>query len=134
MTDTFDEDPNLAAWTAAGIFFSASQRTWAYLFRLDPQSKQVTRHAVGDQWIGGSFSLTPDGRSVAFVGSGPSDFAEVYVAPVAPALDARRVSAAAAQIAGWPRHAREVVRWTSQDGAEIEGVLHKPAEFQPGRR
>ncbi len=134
LSDTFDEDPNLAAWTAAGIFFSASQRTWAYLFGLDPQSKQVTRHAVGDQWIGGSFSLTPDGRSVAFVGSGPSDFAEVYVAPVAPALDARRVSAAAAQIAGWPRHAREVVRWTSEDGAEIEGVLHKPAEFQPGRR
>ena len=27
-----------------------------------------------------------------------------------------------------------MVRWKSQDGAEIEGVLHKPADFQAGRR
>jgi dipeptidyl aminopeptidase/acylaminoacyl peptidase len=27
-----------------------------------------------------------------------------------------------------------VVRWKSQDGAEIEGVLHKPASFESGRR
>ena len=38
------------------------------------------------------------------------------------------------QIAAWPKHAREVVRWKSQDGAEIEGVLHKPADFEAGRR
>ena len=39
-----------------------------------------------------------------------------------------------AQIAAWPKHTREVIRWKSQDGTEIEGVLHKPVDFQSGRR
>ena len=133
LTDAFDEDPSLIAWTKAGIHFAASQRTWAYLFTLDPQSKQVTRHAPRDTWIGGSFTLSSDGTQVAFTASGPTEFPDVFVAPVA-TMAAKKLSDAGAQIAAWPKHAREVVRWKSQDGAEIEGVLHKPADFQQGRR
>ena len=135
LTESFDEDPNLVAWTAHGIFFGASQRTWAYLFRLDPRTKQVTRYGVGEEWIGGSYSLTRDGQSAAFVASGPKDFADVYVAALSTAkLAPRRVSKTADQIAAWPAHAREVIHWKSQDGAAIEGVLHKPADFEAGRR
>jgi len=133
LTDAFDEDPSLVAWTRAGIFFAASQRTWSYLFSLNPATKQTTRHAVRDQWIGGSFSLTPDGTTVAFIGSGPADFPDVYVAPVQ-TMAARKVSDTAAQTAAWPKHLRETIRWKSQDGAEIEGVLHKPADFKTGTR
>jgi dipeptidyl aminopeptidase/acylaminoacyl peptidase len=133
LTDAFDEDPNLIAWTKAGIQFAASQRTWAYLFTLDPQSKQITRHAPRDQWIGGGYSLTPDGTTVAFTATGPTDFPDVYVAPIK-TMAATKVSDAGAQIASWPKHTREVIKWKSQDGAEIEGVLHKPADFVAGRR
>lgn len=133
LSDAFDEDPNLIAWTKAGIHFAASQRTWAYLFTLDPQTKQVTKHAPRDNWIGSGFSLTPDGTQVAFMASGPTDFPDVYAAAVA-TMAAKKLSNAGAQIANWPKHAREVIRWKSQDGAEIEGVLHKPADFQQGRR
>lgn len=133
LTDGFDEDPNLVAWTQAGIQFAASQRTWSYLFTLNPQTKQVTRHAVRDNWIGSGFSLTPDGTQVAFTASGPAEFPDVYAAPLQ-TMTARKLSDAGAQIASWPKHAREVIRWTSRDGAEIEGVLHKPADFQQGRR
>ena len=47
-------------------------------------------------------------------------------------MAAKKLSDAGAQIAAWPKHTREVVRWKSQDGADIEGVLHKPADFQTG--
>ena len=135
LSDSFDENPGLIAWTPAGIYFSASQRTWSYLFRLDPQSKQITRQAVRDDWNGSNFSVTKDGQSVAFIGSGPQEFADVYLATLkAGTLAAMRITRAGDQIARWPKHAREVVRWKSQDGTEIEGVLHKPAEFQAGRR
>ena len=70
---------------------------------------------------------------MAFVGSSPTDFPDVYVAPIA-TMAAKKVSDTGAQIASWPKHLREVIRWKSQDGAEIEGVLHKPADFQAGRR
>jgi dipeptidyl aminopeptidase/acylaminoacyl peptidase len=146
LTDSFDEDPAILRWTPQGIFFAASQRTWAYLFQLDPATKRIARHAVADTWTGTGFSITADGKSVAFVGSTASEFPDVYVAPIASAaptpgssstavtLAATRVSQTGDQIAAWPKHAREVIRWKSQDGAEIEGVLHKPADFQSGRR
>jgi len=133
LTDAFDEDPSLVAWTRAGIYFAASQRTWAYLFGLNPATKQTTRHAVREQWIGGSFSLTPDGTTAAFLGSSPTEVPDVYVAPVQ-TMAARKISDTAAQTAAWPKHLRETIRWKSQDGAEIEGVLHKPADFKTGTR
>jgi dipeptidyl aminopeptidase/acylaminoacyl peptidase len=137
LTRTFDENPNLVDWTPAGIHFAASQRTWSYLFTVDPKGEAIRKHAVRDSWIGGAFSMTPDGAHVAFLGSSPSEFPDIYVAPLHPGLAtmaAKKVSDTGAQIASWPKHAREVVRWKSQDGAEIEGVLHKPADFQAGRR
>ena len=133
ITDAFDEVPNLIEWTRAGIHFSASQRTWAYLFTIDPGTKQIAKRAVRDTWIGNGFSLTPDGSQVAFLASGPSEFPDVHVAPVQ-TMTAKRLSDTGAQIASWPKHTREVITWKSQDGAEIEGVLHKPADFQQGRR
>lgn len=134
ITTAFDENPSLVAWTSAGIFFSASQRTWAYLFRLDPATKQIATMRAREDWIGQSFAVTPDGRTAAFVASGPRDFPDVHAAPVAATLAPVKLSDLGAQVASWPKHGRETVRWKSQDGAEIEGVLHKPADFQTGRR
>jgi dipeptidyl aminopeptidase/acylaminoacyl peptidase len=134
LTAAFDEDPSLVDWTSAGIYFAASERTWAYLYHLDPATRAITRSSPRDEWIGTSFSVSRDGKSVAFIGAGPRDFADVYTGDASAASAPVRVTRAADQVASWPRHAREVVRWTSQDGAAIEGVLHKPADFQPGRR
>ena len=134
LTARFDENPSLVAWTSGGIFFSASQRTWSYLYRLEPSSRQVAMHRVREDWIGQSFAVTPSGAHTAFVASGPRDFPDVYAAPVAATLVATKLSDLGAQVTAWPAHTREVVRWKSQDGAEIEGVLHKPVNFEAGRR
>ena len=134
LTDAFDEDPGLIAWNSRGIFFSAAQRTATALFHLDPTTRGIVRHQAHEQWIGSGFSFSRDAGTVAFVGSGPSDFPEVYLSPAAAFAKAQRVTNTAGQIASWPKHLREVVRWQSQDGAEIEGVLHKPVDFQAGRR
>jgi dipeptidyl aminopeptidase/acylaminoacyl peptidase len=134
LSDTFDENPQLVTWNPQGIYFAASQRTWAYLFKIDPETRHIVRYATGDQWIGSSFSLSRDGRSVAFIGSRATDFADVYLAPVAPTLTATRLTQTANQIAAWPSHTREVIRWKSEDGTDIEGVLHKPANYETGRR
>lgn len=133
LTDAFDENPSLIAWSKAGIEFTASQRAWSYLFTLNPQTSQIAKHAVRDAWIGSNFSLTADGSQVAFVASSPTEFPEVFVASVQ-TMAAKKLSHAGDQVASWPKHTREVITWKSQDGAEIEGVLHKPADFQAGRR
>jgi len=136
LSEAFDENPQLVDWTEEGIFFAASQRTSSYLFKLNAQTKQITRHGVADEWSGSGFSMTRDGRSVAFIGAGPQDFPDVFLGQVGQVgiTDVTRITRTADQVSAWPKHAREVVRWKSQDGAEIEGVLHKPADFQRGRR
>ena len=130
LTDTFDENPGLIAWSPRGIHFSSAERTTSHLYLINPVSKAITKHAGLGELTGGGFSIAPDGMRVAFIGSGPTQFPEVYLGDTA----VKKVSDTAAQIAAWPKHSREVVRWKSQDGAEIEGVLHKPSDFQAGRR
>ncbi len=134
LSDSFDENPGLLAWTPAGIVFSASQKTATALFCLDPKTREIVRYQPNPDWAGSQFSLSTNGDTVAFVAASPTEFPDVYAGPLTSLGQARKLSDTGAQIAAWPKHTREVVRWKSQDGAEIEGVLHKPADFQAGRR
>jgi dipeptidyl aminopeptidase/acylaminoacyl peptidase len=134
ITTAFDENPSLVDWTTGGLFFSASQRTWSYLYSIDPVSKAIRKYTPSEQWIGSGFSLTPDGRWAAFTAADGSTLGEIYIAPVAAPLAPRKLTDMTAQVAGWPNGTHEVISWKSTDGTTIEGVLHKPAGFQAGRR
>jgi len=133
LARSFDEDASPLAWGGPGIFFSASFRTWSYLYSLNPETGATTRHAPVDRWNGSSFTFSADYSTTAFVGSDPTSYPEISVAPVA-TMAGTRVSDEGSQVAGWNAPVRDVIAWTSQDGASIEGVLHKPATLEPGRR
>jgi dipeptidyl aminopeptidase/acylaminoacyl peptidase len=134
LTSAFDEDPNVVAWKPTGLFFSASQKTWSYLYRLDPETKAIARLASGDTPSAASgFSFSKDGSTVAFLGADATSMAEVFVTPVNFSTP-RKLTALNAQTATWTTSALEVVSWTSQDGTTIEGVLHKPADFNASRK
>jgi dipeptidyl aminopeptidase/acylaminoacyl peptidase len=92
LSASFDEDPNLVAWKSSGIYFAASQHTWSYLHRLDPETKTITRLAPRDAVVMSSFSLSRDGSTVAFLGSDPKSLAEVFVAPVTSLTTARKLT------------------------------------------
>src|SRR5205085_3203246 len=133
LTTGFDEDPSIIRWTSAGIFFSALQRTSSFLFSIDPATRVVKKFAPQEQWSGAGFTLTPDGHSVAFAAGDSSSLPEIFISPL-PALKPRKLTDMTAQVSTWARGAQEIISWKSQDGATIEGVLHKPVGFQPGRR
>jgi dipeptidyl aminopeptidase/acylaminoacyl peptidase len=133
LTTAFDEEPSLVAWKPGGIFFAAPQRTWSYLYHLDPASKTIARLAPVDEWVGSSFSLSRDGAAVAFLGADSKSMPEVFVAP-ATMKSPRKITDMNAQTAGWSATTREVVSWKSQDGTTIEGVLHKPPDFSAAKK
>jgi dipeptidyl aminopeptidase/acylaminoacyl peptidase len=133
MSAGFDEDPSVIKWTASGLFFSASSRTWSYLFSLDPATKKTTRYSHGEKWIGTSFSLSRDAKAAAFVATDPVTFPEVYVASLS-TMQPTKLSDLGAQAVSWARAPIEVISWPSKDGAIVEGVLHKPVGFTTGRR
>jgi len=133
LTSAFDEDPTLVAWRPPGIFFSANRHTWACLYKLDPATKATTRLAASVESVESSFSISRDGSTVAYLSADAASMPEVYVSPIA-MTPPRKLTGMNAQLAGWTYGALEVVSWKSQDGATIEGVLHKPPDFDPKRR
>jgi len=133
LPSSVDESPILVGWGPGGIFFWTFQKTWAYLYRLDPVTGATTRFAPATEWLGVSFSLSRDFATAAFIAADSRSFPEVYAASLR-TMQPKRLSDLGAQVSTWPKHTREIVAWKSQDGATIEGVLHKPVDFQAGRR
>jgi dipeptidyl aminopeptidase/acylaminoacyl peptidase len=133
LTAAFDEDASVVAWRPSGILFSAAQRTSSYLFRLDPVTKRVAKMLPSDGATGSGFSVSTAGDAVAYVKSAPGLFTELYVAGPDGAGE-KTLTAFQDQTSSWPASTQELVQWKSQDGAAVEGVLHKPADFVAGRR
>ena len=127
LSAAFDEDPSIVAWKPNGLFFSASARTYSYLYKLDPDTKAVTRLSPVDQTVNSSFSLSKDGQMIASLRSDAKSMADVYVG-------SKKLTDMNAQTASWTTSTLDVVSWKSQDGATIEGVLHKPADFDPSKK
>ncbi|MFC1715276.1 S9 family peptidase [Candidatus Poribacteria bacterium] len=133
ITDTFDESVSPMAWGPDGIYFQASQRMASHLFRADPESGEITRISAPDDYIGYSFSFTEDFKTVAFVSPDSKHLSEAFVSSV-DRFRPRRMTTVNAQVRRLTFGTREAVQWSSSDGAEIEGVLYKPADFDPERK
>jgi len=132
LTDAFDENVYGADWTAGGIYFSATQKTAAHLFRLDPASLRIERVTAPADAMVSSFSFSKDGKRMAFTAASPTALREVCVSefPFKPRALTRMTDQAGSFILG----TREVISWKSKDGTAIEGVLIKPADFNPARK
>lgn len=133
VTDGFDENPGLIEWNKEGIFFAALQKTASHLFRLDPAKGRITRVSRPDGLMAGSFSLTRDGRQMAFVSGSPTSLTEVFVTGVE-SFSPRKLTDMSSQAKSFILGTREIVSWQSRDGATIEGVLIKPAGFDPSKK
>jgi dipeptidyl aminopeptidase/acylaminoacyl peptidase len=133
LTDDFDENANFVDWNAGGLYFGGLQKTAAHLFRLDPATGKFSRVSAPDNLMVGGASFTRDGRRIAFTAPSPTTLTELYVTPL-DKFSPRRLTDASEQLKPFVLGTREVVSWKSQDGAEIEGVLVKPADFDPSKK
>ncbi|MDQ3418413.1 MAG: S9 family peptidase, partial [Acidobacteriota bacterium] len=133
ITDRFDEQPGLVTWTSDGIYFSGLQKTAGHLFRVDPSGTAITRVSGPDDLIAGGFSLTRDGQRMAFSASSPTTLNEIFVSDVK-AFAPRRLTEMSEQAKPFVLGTRELISWKSTDGTPIEGVLIKPANFDPSKK
>jgi dipeptidyl aminopeptidase/acylaminoacyl peptidase len=133
ITEDFDEDPFLTDWKPGGIYFRGFQKSAFHLFHVDPDKPKVTRLSSPDDSRTLDFSLTHDGRQMAFTAASPSSLSEVFVSEVdhfAP----RKLTDMTEQTRSLVLGQSEIISWKSQDGTTIEGVLTKPANFDPAKR
>ncbi|HEV8140507.1 MAG TPA: S9 family peptidase [Pyrinomonadaceae bacterium] len=133
ITDSFDENPGLIEWNRGGIYFAGSQKTAAHLFRVDPATAKVSRVSQPDDLIAGSFSFARSTDRIAFAIASPTSINEVFVSDLRRFMP-RKLSDLNDQTKAFTLGTREVISWKSQDGATIEGILIKPANFDPTRK
>lgn len=134
LTADFDENLTPIAWGPDGIYFEARQRTYSHLFRVNPVTRAIQRVTEPATALKTTFSFSRDFRQVAFLGQDSARYQEVYTAPIDGTARPRRLTQMGDQLRGWPVGTRELVNWTSTDGMPIEGVLVKPADFDPARK
>jgi dipeptidyl aminopeptidase/acylaminoacyl peptidase len=78
-------------------------------------------------------SVTPDGGSMAFTAEDSTHLTELYAASTAQ-FAPKQLTDLTAQVRDWKLGTVEAVSWKSKDGTVIEGVLHKPADYDAKRR
>ena len=133
ITESFDENVRFVDWNSQGLFFSASQKTATHLFRVDLGNGRVERVSEPDAFMGGSFSFSEDGTQLALTVRSPTTLNEVSVTGL-DTFAPRTLTRMTEQTSGLTLGTREVISWTSRDGATIEGVLIKPADFDPSSK
>ncbi|HME08845.1 MAG TPA: S9 family peptidase [Bryobacteraceae bacterium] len=133
LTKNFDEDTRLSSWGPDGIHFGALQKTESAVYRLNPETGKTERINTAGQVSVPSASFTPDGRMLAGVISRPNQFPEIFVSS-ATDFAPRILTSMNDQFKAFHLATREVVQWKSSDGAVIEGILIKPADYDPARK
>ncbi|MGB6596297.1 MAG: S9 family peptidase [Candidatus Acidiferrum sp.] len=133
LTDAFDEDPGLIGWGTDGIYFAAEQKTYAHLFRLNPDTKAIKQLSSPEHLSAVSFSFSKDYQHVAYRAAPENEYPEIYAASVAP-WQPKKLTTLGDQLNDFKIARREVVSWKSGDGTVIEGVLLKPPDFDPKKK
>src|SRR5260221_5454662 len=133
LTAKFDEDPDLLDWGPDGIYFAALQKTNGHVFRLNPATAEIRRLTAPDTFLLADISLSKDCRSAAFITEDSTHMGELFVSSL-DSFAPKKLTDFTAQVKDWKLGSPEVVSWKSKDGASIEGILYKAADYDPTKR
>lgn len=118
-------------WREDGIYFSLWNKTQRPIYKINAKTGD---HSVfmnsPDQIFGTSFSKS---GYFAMNAKTSDQLNEIYISPMAsPKL--QKITSINDQIKNWSVAKSEVISWKSKDGATIEGVLHKPQDYDPSKK
>lgn len=128
----FDENINGLKWTKNGIFGIAWQKTQRPVLRIDPENGKAKILAISSERIW-NYSFSKDGDKMAYAASNDNDITEIYHSDY-PTKDSRKITESSGQLNNWSVAKSEVISWKSKDGALIEGILHKPQDYDPAKK
>lgn len=132
LATEFDEDLYVVDWNEQGIFGVAWQKTKRAPVFVNPKNGKasIIKTDLERVW---SLSFSKDGKQLAITGVGDDDLTELYRSDL-PIKELVKITGYTAQIDGWSVSDSEVISWKSSDGAVIEGVLHKPQNYDPDKK
>jgi dipeptidyl aminopeptidase/acylaminoacyl peptidase len=134
MSGSFDEDARLLDWSEKGIYFAALKKTAAHLYFLNVKTGVAEQVTHPDDVVANGFSFSKDFGQVAYRAAAPNMGGEIYLASTAGAGNAEQITHLGDAMKPYTLARREVVHWKSGDGATVEGVLVKPADFDAKKK
>ncbi|MGD2122602.1 MAG: S9 family peptidase [Gemmatimonadota bacterium] len=125
-----------AAWSADGnsIYFRANIGIREELFRVDLESRDLTRLTEGDHAVGGT-SYDPTNGLAAFTIQNSRSPGDVWIMDLhagSPPRQVTHIHDHLPQTFRLPR--QEAIRWRGEDGVDVEGLLFWPLNYQEGQR
>lgn len=132
LAKTLDEDLGGLTWRRTGIFCTVQARTNRVLFLIDPATGSQTLIKGLPEQVG-QLSFTPSGDMFAMTGRNGDQLTEVFISSSS-SPSPRKLTDMTNQLKDWKVASSEVISWKSKDGASIEGILHKPADYDPAKK
>jgi len=134
LASTPDRNLSMIGWSADGkeIYVGETDRTSSRVFAVPVSGARPRVLTAGPgNYSGVSFSA--DGKFFCFVHQTPEISPDVYITSLQK-FQPRKLSDVNKDFPKLPMGKTEVIRWTSSDGKEIEGLLTYPVNFEKGRR
>ena len=126
-----DENKSVSDWNKSGLFIGAFEKMKFKLYSVNTKTGAVENIPMTLDLPGGiSFSKNSD--AIVVSGRNYAGLNEIYSWRLKQPL--RQITNSSAQIKEWNTPVNEVIQWKSKDGAEIEGVLLKPKNYDAKKK
>ena len=134
ISEELDQTLLSTEWIPGGVFCSFPDGTHLKMAYLSEDTAPEVLDFNG-MYIVTQPSVAKTGQ-IAIVGANETSFPEVYFCSKDgnPAWQLQKITGFGKQVESWATGTRETIRWQSKDAAEIEGVLYKPADFDPQKK
>ena len=131
---SYDAQPNIVGWAADGkrIYFNEAKGTTTQLYVIDIASNKIQEIKTPPAVLTG-INLNRTGTMLGFAQETPETPRDAFVSAVSTFAPVQ-ISHANAGVKLPPVGKTEVIRWTSKDGKEIEGLLTYPVGYQAGQK
>lgn len=126
----FDENVNNLKWHEQGIFGLAFEKTRRNFVRLNPDDGTVNFIKTPNERI---YNLSLGNNQIAYTAANDDSLTEVFITDFQ-FKNHDQITEESLQITNWLVAQSDVVSWKSKDGAVIEGVLHKPQDYDPNKK
>ncbi|THD54041.1 S9 family peptidase [Phenylobacterium sp.] len=133
INPAFDEDAAILRWAPEGIYFAGRKGTESHLYLADPKALTASLVALPGSEISSRFSFADGFKRVAYLGANANAFPEIFLQDFGTGVPVQ-VTRGQDQFTQFAIARRELVQWKSRDGAQVEGVLYTPADFDPHKK
>ncbi len=126
-----DEQRYVVRWHKSGLYIGAQEKTKQKIFTVDVKTGAAKWVPLALDIINStSFSKNTD--DIVLTGRNYADLVEVFSGKLNQPL--KKITNNNAQIAGWNTPINEIIQWKSTDGADIEGILLKPRNYDAKKK